>query len=54
VWNKEGIEKSVEKGMEHLPFSAEMQATIEMLRTRVAPEWIKRAGGAEATRLPEQ
>jgi TRAP-type C4-dicarboxylate transport system substrate-binding protein len=52
VWNKEGIDKSVEKGMEHLPFSTELQATIkEVLRTRVVPEWVKRAGGAEAARL---
>jgi TRAP-type C4-dicarboxylate transport system substrate-binding protein len=52
VWNKEGVDKSVEKGMEHQPFSPELQATIkEVLRTKVVPEWIKRAGGAEATRL---
>ena len=52
VWNKEGIDKSVEKGMEHVPFSPELQATLkEILRTKVVPEWIKRAGGAEATRL---
>jgi TRAP-type transport system periplasmic protein len=52
VWNKEGVEKSVEKGMEHLPFSPQMQAAIkEVVRTKVLPEWIKRAGGAEAARL---
>jgi hypothetical protein len=52
VWNKEGIDKNVEKGMEHVPFSPEMQATIkEVLRTKVVPDWIKRAGGAEAERL---
>jgi len=52
VWNKEGIEKNVEKGMEHVPFSPQMQATIkEVLRTKVVPEWIKRAGGVEAARL---
>jgi TRAP-type C4-dicarboxylate transport system substrate-binding protein len=52
VWNKEGIDKNVEEGMEHIPFSPEMQATIkEVLRTRVVPDWIKRAGGAEAERL---
>ena len=46
VWNKEGIDKSVEKGMEHLPFSPELQAAIkEVLRTKVVPDWIKRAGG---------
>jgi TRAP-type C4-dicarboxylate transport system substrate-binding protein len=52
VWNTEGIDKNVEKGMEHLPFSAEMQVTIkEVLRAKVIPEWIKRAGGQEAARV---
>ena len=51
-WNKEGVDKSVEKGMEHQPFSPELQATIkEVLRTKVVPEWTKRAGGQEATKL---
>jgi len=51
-WNKEGIDKSVEKGMEHLPFSPETQAVIkDVLRTKVVPDWVKRAGGAEAARL---
>jgi TRAP-type C4-dicarboxylate transport system substrate-binding protein len=52
AWNKEGVDKSVEKGMEHIPFSAETQAAIkEVLRTKIAPEWVKRAGGAEAAKL---
>jgi TRAP-type C4-dicarboxylate transport system substrate-binding protein len=51
-WNKEGIDKSVEKGMEHQPFSPETQAAIkDVLRTKVVPDWVKRAGGAEAARL---
>lgn len=51
-WNKEGVDKSVEKGMEHQPFSPELQATIkEVLRTKVVPEWTKRAGGQEAAKL---
>ncbi|MGH7302335.1 MAG: TRAP transporter substrate-binding protein DctP [Candidatus Rokuibacteriota bacterium] len=51
-WNKEGIDKSVEKGMEHIPFSPETQAAIkEVLRNKVVPDWVKRAGGAEAARL---
>ena len=29
AWNKEGIDKSVEKGMEHIPFSPETQAAIK-------------------------
>lgn len=52
VWNREGIAKNVEKGMEHQPFSPELQAAIkDILRTKVVPEWIKRAGGAEAAKL---
>jgi len=51
-WNKEGVTKSVEKGMEHIPFSPQMQAAIkEILRTKVVPDWVKRAGGVEAARL---
>ncbi len=50
-WNQEGINKNVEKGMEHLPFSPELKAAIkEVLRTKVVPDWVKRAGGAEAAR----
>ena len=52
MWNTEGIDKNVEKGMEHLPFSPELQAAIkEVLRTKVVPDWIKRAGGQEAAKL---
>lgn len=51
-WNREGITKSVEKGMEHQPFSPELRAAIKnTLETKVVPEWVKRAGGAEAARL---
>jgi TRAP-type C4-dicarboxylate transport system substrate-binding protein len=50
-WNKEGIDKNVEKGMEHIQFSAETQAAIkDVLRTKVVPDWVKRAGGAEAAK----
>jgi TRAP-type C4-dicarboxylate transport system substrate-binding protein len=49
VWNQEGIDKNVEKGMEHLPFSPEVLATIkEVLRTKVVPDWVRRAGGQVA------
>jgi hypothetical protein len=45
------VDKSVEKGMEHQPFSPETQAVIkDVLRTKVVPDWVKRAGGAEAAR----
>lgn len=51
AWNQEGIDKSVEKGMEHLPFTPELRKAIkEILRTKVVPEWVKRAGGAEAAK----
>jgi len=51
-WNQEGIVKSVEKGMEHQPFTPEVRAAIKnTLQTKVVPEWVKRAGGAEAARL---
>ncbi|MBI3325678.1 MAG: TRAP transporter substrate-binding protein DctP [Nitrospinae bacterium] len=54
-WNKEGIDKSVEKGMEHLAFSPEVQAAIkEVLRTKVVPAWVKRAGGKPAAELFNQ
>jgi TRAP-type transport system periplasmic protein len=50
--NQEGITKSVEKGMEHQPFTPELRAAIkEVMRSKVVPEWVKRAGGAEAARL---
>lgn len=49
VWNQEGIDKNVEKGMEHQPFSPEVQAAIkEILRTKVVPDWVRRAGGQVA------
>jgi TRAP-type transport system periplasmic protein len=49
VWNQEGIDKNVEKGMEHQPFSPEVQQAIkEVLRTKVVPDWVRRAGGQVA------
>jgi TRAP-type C4-dicarboxylate transport system substrate-binding protein len=49
VWNREGIDKNVEKGMEHQPFSPEVQEAIkEILRTKVVPDWVRRAGGQPA------
>jgi len=50
-WNEEALKKNVERGMEHLPFSPEMMASIkDILRTKVVPEWVKRSGGAEAAK----
>ena len=52
AWNQEGSDRSVEKGMEHLPFSPEIKTAIkDVLRTKVVPEWVKRAGGPEAAKL---
>ncbi|MGH2398283.1 MAG: TRAP transporter substrate-binding protein DctP [bacterium] len=52
LWNQEGLDKNVEKGMEHQPFSPELKAAItDVLRSKVIPEWVKRAGGAEAAKL---
>jgi TRAP-type C4-dicarboxylate transport system substrate-binding protein len=49
VWNREGIDKNIERGMEHQPFSPEVQASIrEILRTKVVPDWVRRAGGQMA------
>lgn len=49
VWNQEGIDKNVEKGMEHQPFSPDVQASIkEILRAKVVPDWVRRAGGQPA------
>jgi TRAP-type transport system periplasmic protein len=49
MWNQEGIDKNVEKGMEHQPFSPDVQAAIkEILRTKVVPDWVRRAGGQVA------
>jgi TRAP-type C4-dicarboxylate transport system substrate-binding protein len=51
AWNKEGIDRNVEKGMEHIPFSPQTHAAIkDVLRTKVVPDWVKRAGGAEAAK----
>jgi hypothetical protein len=37
--------------MEHIPFSTETNAAIkDVLRSRVVPDWVKRAGGAEAAK----
>jgi TRAP-type transport system periplasmic protein len=49
AWNQEGIDKNVEKGMEHQPFPPEVQTAIkETLRTKVVPDWVRRAGGQVA------
>jgi TRAP-type transport system periplasmic protein len=55
VWNKEGYEICLAKGMEHIPFSPEIQTALqEVLRSRVAPDWVRRAGGRDAAQLFNQ
>jgi hypothetical protein len=51
-WHREGVEGNVAKGMELVPFTADIQASMkEVLRSRVVPSWVQRAGGQEAARL---
>ncbi|MBI3325677.1 MAG: TRAP transporter substrate-binding protein DctP [Nitrospinae bacterium] len=55
LWHREGVEGSLAKGMEHIPFTPEIHAAIkEVLRTQVVPSWVKRAGGQEAAQLFNQ
>jgi TRAP-type C4-dicarboxylate transport system substrate-binding protein len=51
-WHREGVEGNVARGMEPMPFTSDIQAAVkEVLRTRVVPSWVQRAGGQEASRL---
>jgi TRAP-type C4-dicarboxylate transport system substrate-binding protein len=43
VWNTQGIEKNVEKGMELMPFDDTLREEIKKtLRTKVIPDWLHR------------
>lgn len=54
-WHREGVEGNVAKGMELMPLSADIQASIkEVLRSRVVPAWVQRAGGQQAAQLFNQ
>ena len=51
-WHREGVEGNVAKGMELVPFTPDIQASVkEVLRSRVVPSWVQRAGGQEAAQL---
>jgi TRAP-type transport system periplasmic protein len=51
-WHREGIEGNVARGMERVPLTPDIQAAVkEVLRSRVVPSWVQRAGGQEAARL---
>jgi hypothetical protein len=55
VWNKEGYEICLAKGMEHSPFSLEIQTALqEVLHSKGAHDWVRRAGGKEAAQLFNQ
>jgi TRAP-type transport system periplasmic protein len=46
VWNTQGIEKNVEKGMELMPFDDTLREEItKTLRTKVIPDWLNRTKG---------
>jgi TRAP-type transport system periplasmic protein len=54
-WHREGVEGNVAKGMEPIALTPEIQVALkEVLRTRVVPAWVQRAGGQEAARLFNQ
>jgi TRAP-type C4-dicarboxylate transport system substrate-binding protein len=54
-WHREGVDGNVGKGMEPILLRPEIQASIkEVLRSRVVPSWVQRAGGQEAARLFDQ
>lgn len=52
AWHKEGVEGNVAKGMELAPYPPELQAAIQnVVRTKLVPEWVKRAGGQSAAQV---
>jgi TRAP-type transport system periplasmic protein len=51
-WHRAGVESNIARGMELVPFTPDIQAAMkEVLRSRVVPSWVQRAGRQEATRL---
>jgi TRAP-type C4-dicarboxylate transport system substrate-binding protein len=50
--NKDGIATNEKHGMESIAFPPEIMAAIrEVARTKIVPDWVKRAGGKEAAQL---
>jgi TRAP-type C4-dicarboxylate transport system substrate-binding protein len=50
--NREGIAINEQHGMEYSPFPPEIrQAMREVARTKIVPDWVRRAGGKEAAQL---
>jgi TRAP-type transport system periplasmic protein len=50
--NKDGIATNEKRGMEFIPFSPDIREAIrEVARTKIVPDWVRRAGGKEAAQL---
>jgi TRAP-type C4-dicarboxylate transport system substrate-binding protein len=48
-WEKEGIEKNVAAGMEHIEFTPEIKSAIRQAAIeRILPNWVQRVGGPES------
>jgi TRAP-type C4-dicarboxylate transport system substrate-binding protein len=53
--NRDGIAINEKHGMESLTFSPEVVAAIrEVARTKIVPDWVRRAGGKDAAQLFNQ
>jgi hypothetical protein len=53
--NRDGIATNEKHGMESIPFTPEITAAIrEVARTKIVPDWVRRAGGKEAAQLFDQ
>lgn len=50
--NKDGIATNEKHGMESITFTPDIKEAIrEVARTKIVPDWVKRAGGKEAAQL---
>jgi TRAP-type C4-dicarboxylate transport system substrate-binding protein len=50
--NKDGIATNEKNGMEYISFPPEIKEAVrEVARTKIVPDWVKRAGGKEAAHL---
>ena len=53
--NRDGIATNEKHGMEFISFTPEITAAIrEVARTKIVPDWVRRAGGKEAAQLFDQ
>jgi TRAP-type C4-dicarboxylate transport system substrate-binding protein len=50
--NKDGIATNEKNGMEYISFPPEIREAVrEVARTKIVPDWVRRAGGKEAAQL---